>query len=110
MVAARRRSRQSSAAVFPGGGCQEQARVFSGGFPHLVKEFIPSHLISVIPTAGGEASVAAVQAADRGRRGGSRTGSQGLTAVVRVRAQATLRTRCAGLGPLDQLEAARIPC
>ncbi len=36
----------------------------------LVKEFIPSHLIPVIPTAGGEASVAAAQAADRVRQGG----------------------------------------
>ena len=29
-------SRRSSAAVLPRGGCQEQARVFSCGFPHLV--------------------------------------------------------------------------
>ena len=37
--------------------------------------------------------------ADRGRRkGGGRTGSQGSKWVVRVRVQATLRTRCDVLG------------
>jgi hypothetical protein len=29
-------SRRSSDAVLSKGGCHEQARVFSGGFPHLV--------------------------------------------------------------------------
>jgi len=43
----------------PMGDSQERKRVLISGFPHLVKEYIPSHLILVIPTAGGEASVAA---------------------------------------------------
>ncbi len=43
----------------------------TNGFPHLVKEFIPSPLILVISIAGGEASVAAAKAADRHRTGGA---------------------------------------
>ena len=67
----------------PQGRLQERERVFTGGFPHLVKDFIPSHLIPVIPTAGGEAKVAAAHAADRVRQGGGgRTRSQGFNRGV----------------------------
>jgi len=48
---------------------------FTIGFPYLDKEIIPSHLIQVIPTAGGATSVAEAQAADRDRRGEGRTES-----------------------------------
>ena len=64
----------------PKGECQEHERVFTSGFPHLVKEFIPLHLIRVIPTEGGEASVAAAQAADRVRP----WDQKGSTAIVHV--------------------------
>jgi hypothetical protein len=62
----------------PQGRLQERKRVFTGGFPHLVKEFIASHLIPVIPTAGEEASVAAAHATDRVRQGGRQYGISGF--------------------------------
>ncbi len=68
-------------------------------FPHIVKEFIPSHLIPVIPTAGGEASIGAAHAADRVRqRGAAVRDLRVSTAGARVRVHATMRKRCAGLG------------
>ena len=36
-------------------------RVFTGGFPRHVEEFIPSHPFTVIPTACGVASAAAAE-------------------------------------------------
>ena len=71
----------------PKGECQERERVLTSGLPHLAKKFIPSHLIQVIPNAGGEASVAAAHAADRVRPGGGVRDQKGSTAVVRVRVQ-----------------------
>ncbi len=37
---------------------QEREGVFPNGFPHIVKKFIPSQLILVIPNASGATSVA----------------------------------------------------
>ena len=63
------RFRRSRDTTHSRGECQEEG-VFTSGFPHLVKKFIPSHLIPIIPTAGGEVSVAAAHAVDRVRPGG----------------------------------------
>jgi hypothetical protein len=45
----------------PGATAEGLRRVFTGGFPHHVEEFIPSHPFTVIPTAGGVASAAAAE-------------------------------------------------
>jgi hypothetical protein len=53
----------------PQGRLSRAGGVFPSGFPRLVKEFIPSHLIPVIPTACGVTSIAAAYAANRDHRG-----------------------------------------
>ena len=76
-----------------------------GGFPEcfpllIVKEFIASHLIPVIFTVDGEASLAAADAADcdRPEGGGAvvRDHRVSSTAGLRVRVQATIGKRCVG--------------
>ncbi len=92
-------SRRSSVAVLPKGGYPEKARVFPGGFPHLLYEFISYTTPTVLPTACGAASTAAAQpriaAAGRGPVEQDLRVANG---VVRVRVQATMRKRCVVLG------------
>ena len=52
---------RSSATTRPRGDCEERRRVFPSGFPRHVEDFGPSHIFTVIPTAGGAASAAAAQ-------------------------------------------------
>ena len=65
----------------PMGDCEEQKGFFPSGFPVHVGDFGPIHPFTVIPTASGEASVAAAHprfgaaggaAAFRSRRGSGR--------------------------------------
>ena len=56
-----------------------QRGVFLSGFPHHVKEFIPSHHSTVIPTAGGATSVAAAQPRIAAARGGQPYGISGFS-------------------------------
>ena len=53
-VSCKGRSSRSRATVHPKEDWHEQVRVFTNGFPRLVKEFIPTHLPTVVvPTARG---------------------------------------------------------
>ena len=66
---------------------------------HHVEDYGPLHLFTAIPTASGATSTTTAQprigvAGERSNR----TGSHGLTAVIRVRVHATMRMRCIGLG------------
>ncbi len=45
----------------PTGDCEEQKGFFLSGFPIHIGDFGPIHPFTIIPTAGGEASVAAAQ-------------------------------------------------
>jgi hypothetical protein len=62
-------------------------------FPHIVKKYIPSHLIPVILTACMWVCIVSRGKCrgSRPRGRGGRTGSQGFNGGVRVRVQATLR-------------------
>jgi len=57
----------------------------SSGFPHHVKDFSPSHIFTVIPTAFGEASQPQHGRGSRPPEGAIVRVSKGSTAVVRVR-------------------------
>jgi hypothetical protein len=104
----KRSDRGDFAAVRPRGGCEELEGDFHLEFSSSrrgLRSFtsLYSHTHRMWGNIGSNGTTA-----DCGRRGGGRTRTEGLTAVVEVRVRATLRTRCAGLGFLDQLEAARL--
>ncbi len=106
------RSRRSSRPRHPMGDCVVQ----EGGFPlrfsssrRGLRSFTSLHIHThrMWGSIGSRG-----KAADRGLRGGggNRTRSQVLTAAVRVRVHAIMRTRCVDLDFLGQLEAAQTPC
>ena len=66
------------------GECKERRGVFPSGFPYHVEDICPSHIFTIIPTAGGEASTAA-SIGRRGEGGAIVRYSKRSTAVVRVR-------------------------
>ncbi len=61
----------------PWGECEELIGFSPSGFHIHVEDFVPPHLITVIPTAGGEASEAAAQPRCGAAKGAAESRSQG---------------------------------